>query len=365
MSEFMSDAPCKVEFASLEKGIKAVVLSNPFLAVTILPAKGADIYSLVHKATGIDVLWKSPQGLRALGEGRLSPDSVTAWLEMYEGGWQEILPNGGDPCVYKGVELSFHGETTLLPWHTEVIQSHGETASVEFSVRLFRSPFMVRRRMSVNAHTPAIYFHEEVINWGAEPMDFMWGHHPAYGAPFLSAATRLHTNARDVLVDETYDPPHSPYVPGSRSAWPLTPAKTGEQLDLRRLPGPQDRRDALLYLTDFDADEAWYALTNEPLSVGVGINFSPAIFRCLWLWQEVHANAGFAWYGKAYTVAVEPWSSYPGFGLGRVLETTRTHHSLRSGAQMSTDFTLALFDVPMEAGAVVAVERDGRVRFGS
>jgi hypothetical protein len=361
----MSEHACKVEFASLEKGIRAVVISNPFLAITVLPGKGADIYSLVHRATGIDVLWKSPQGLRMPNEGRFSPDSQTAWLEMYEGGWQEILPNGGDPCTYKGVDLSFHGESTTLPWHVDILKEHGDEAAVEFSVRLFRSPFILRRRMTVNAHTAAVFFHEDVINWAAEPMDFMWGHHPAYGAPFLSDQARLHTNARTVIVDGTYDPADNVYAAGAQTAWPYAAAKDGGQIDLRRIPSPKQRRNSLLYLTDF-GDQAWYALVNARLGVGVGLAFSPTVFRCLWLWQEVHGTHGFPWYAKAYTVAVEPWSSYPGFGLNRVLETTHTHHTLAAGASLSSDMTLALFDMPQAdpEPAVIGLSQDGHPTFG-
>src|SRR5258706_14800819 len=111
----MADPLCAVTLSKLKHGIQAVTLSNPFLEITVLPEKGADIYSLVHRAAGVDLLWKSPQGLRLPGQGRFSPDSSTAWLEMYEGGWQEILPNGGDACQYKSTELKFHGESHTLP----------------------------------------------------------------------------------------------------------------------------------------------------------------------------------------------------------------------------------------------------------
>ena len=100
---------CKIEFPTLTHGVRCVRMSNNLISIDVLPDKGADIYALVHKATGIDVMWKSPTGLRGPHEGRFSPDSQVAWLEQYEGGWQEIAPNGGDPGVYKGVELSFHG----------------------------------------------------------------------------------------------------------------------------------------------------------------------------------------------------------------------------------------------------------------
>jgi hypothetical protein len=360
---FVSLQPCSVRLHSLARDVAAVTLQNDHIAVTVLADKGADIYSLVHVPSGLDVLWKSPQPVRKPGQGRLAADSTTAWLELYAGGWQEILPNGGDPCVYKGVELSFHGESTLLPWDYTVLSDGGDTASVEFTVRLARSPFHIRRRMTIKAGSPSLFLHETVTNWAGVPMDFMWGHHPAYGAPFLSDATRLYTSARTTIVDDSYDPPTNPYQPGAHAAWPFATLRDGAQADLSRLPGPSQKRDALIYLADFGAD-AWYALVNPALRLGVGMAWTSTVFRHAWLWQEVHANPGFPWYGQAYTVAVEPWSSYPGFGLNKVIETTRTQLSLQADQTLDSELTVTLFDVDTGDKPVNRVTLAGEVSWG-
>src|SRR5260221_8696753 len=216
----MTESRCSIGRITLADGINAITLTTPQLVVTVLSNKGADIYSLVHRPTGIDVLWKSPIGLRAPGQGHLSTDSSTAWHEMYEGGWQEILPNGGDACQYRGVELNYHGESTTLPWQVEIIREDDSGLIVEFSVRLFRSPFHVRRRMILDATSSALCLEETVTNWGSETIEFMWGHHPAMGAPFLSGETRLDTSARTVLVASNYDPPLNKLVPNTRGTWP-------------------------------------------------------------------------------------------------------------------------------------------------
>ena len=111
----MPTPPCAVEVGKLANGIEAVTLISPSIRVTVLANKGADIYSLVHCKSGVDVLWKSPLGLRAPTHGWFTADSQAAWLEMYEGGWQEIFPNGGDACPHAtrvvrraGLALSLH-----------------------------------------------------------------------------------------------------------------------------------------------------------------------------------------------------------------------------------------------------------------
>lgn len=59
--------PVTTSFSELAPGVRAFTLTNNQLEVTVLPDKGADIYSLVHRGTGVDVLFKSPWGVRRHG----------------------------------------------------------------------------------------------------------------------------------------------------------------------------------------------------------------------------------------------------------------------------------------------------------
>ncbi|MBC8160802.1 MAG: aldose 1-epimerase [Roseiflexaceae bacterium] len=342
----MTTIPCAVDVTTLASGMQAVTISNALVRVTVLPEKGADIYALVHQPSGIDVLWKSPTGLRPLGHGRASPDSTVAWLEHYEGGWQECFPNGGDPCQYGGVELSFHGESTMLPWQFTVVEQ-GERAVVEFFVSLYRSPLRLRRRMILEATTATLQLHEQLTNTAAEPIDCMWGHHPAFGAPLVGSSARLATNARIALADATNDGPHQPLLLGARGQWPYLPTKTGGLLDLRCLPSNNEPRALLAYLFDFDG-APWYALSNADAGIGVGMTWPDSAFSCLWLWQELHASGGFPFYKRVDTMAVEPWSSYPGHGLTHVMETTQTHLRLGPGETHASTLVVTLFSIDID-----------------
>jgi hypothetical protein len=354
----MSNPNCTITEILLAPGVRAMRMANPFMSVDVLPDKGADICSIVHRASGVDVMWQSPLGLRALDAGWSSPDSQTAWLEHYEGGWQEILPHTGAPETYKGVELSFHGESTLLPWRVEIVKGAGDEIVADFSVRLFRSPFELRRRMVMNASSKCVRLIERVTNLAGEPMDFVWGHHPAYGAPFLSEHLRLFTNARAVYTDPGYDSAHCAVVPGVTTAWPHARGKDGSMVDISRFTAQTERNFFMAYLNDFDGPP-WYALVNAPLKVGVGVAWTPGAFRHLWFWQEMRASTGFPFYGRTYTMALEPHSSYP-HGLVNVMNTTKTHHTLAPGASLDGELTFAMFDVagPVE---VTGVGLDGAI----
>ena len=57
-----------------------VTLRSHELEIVLLPSKGADIYSIIDRASGIDVLFKTPWGWR---DPRLLPsaaDSQLDWL---------------------------------------------------------------------------------------------------------------------------------------------------------------------------------------------------------------------------------------------------------------------------------------------
>ena len=354
---------CNIQEIELIRGLRAVVLSNPHLSITVLPDKGADICSLVDRATGIDVMARFPHGLRAPGQGVLSANNLTAWMEMYEGGWQEILPNGGDPCAYKGAELTFHGESTTLPWQHRVVHHTDTELEVEFGVQLFRSPFRISRRMILNAAMPAVRLAERVTNLAGESMDFMWGHHPAYGAPFLSAETRLYTNAKTIVGDNAgRDGPSNVILPGSRSPWPMAATREGRAVDLSIIPGEDQKRAAMGYLMDF-AGEPWYTLINHQFKLGVGMAFTPSAWRYLWFWQEMRMRTGWPFYGRTYIMAVEPWSSWPGQGLANVIGTTQTHHTLEAGQSLDGELLVTLFRldpgfrverIELGAGAVIS-----------
>src|SRR5579871_3783269 len=145
--------------------MRAITLQNDLLSVTVLVDKGADIYRLEHTGTGIDVLWKTPWGVREPGSGIAPPpNSEVAWLEHYPGGWQVLFPNGGNACTYQGVELPFHGEASAIPWAITSLAATSEEAQLGLAARLHRSPFRIERTLSLRDGDPMLILEETVTN---------------------------------------------------------------------------------------------------------------------------------------------------------------------------------------------------------
>src|SRR3954471_18371227 len=110
-------------------GHAAVWIENEQLRLTILPEKGADIYEFFHKPSGVEFLMRTPPGLQPPG-----PQPQADFLENYEGAWQELFPNTGNSCEYKGKLLPVHGEVALLPWTYAVEEDDERGTAVRFTV---------------------------------------------------------------------------------------------------------------------------------------------------------------------------------------------------------------------------------------
>jgi galactose mutarotase-like enzyme len=350
----MQSGPCKVSEQVLRRGVRILKIENDRLAATILPDKGADIYQLIYKPRDLDVMWKSPWGLKEPGRGVTSAfDSSVVWLEAYAGGWQEIFPSGGGPCVYKGVELNFHGEASMAAWDYEIAETGHDAAEVELSTRLFRSPFRIERRMRVEAGKASLILREKITNEGGETMEYMWGHHPAYGAPFIDESCRIDIGTHSLRADDAYAGTANPLKVNERYAWPKA-ERDGQITDLSRVPGQAVPRDTLAYFENFEA--GWYGITNTNLGVGVGLVWPREIFPFAWFWQEMHASAGFPWYKSVYVMAIEPFTSIPGQGLVNVIDKTGTQRTLKPGESVQAELRAVFYE---SKTGIQRIEPDG------
>jgi hypothetical protein len=281
----------------------AVELANDHLKATLLPGKGCDVLELIDRSTGVDVLFKSPWGY-----GRRSlyaPSSFEAWIESYAGGWQVLLPNGGDAAVENGVEWGFHGEAAVVEWGIDELRPHAGV----FSTSLITAPLELAREVSLEGGVLRI--DERVTNVGGDSLEVMWGHHPAFGAPFLEPGCRIDTSARTFTADDRA--PGTGLAPGAQTGWPHAARDDGGSIDLSVIPGPDEHRAVLGYLSDFE--DGSYRIVNPRLGLMVEVRWPLDLFPIAWFWQELNESSGYPWYRRAYTTALEPNTTAPGQGI--------------------------------------------------
>ena len=324
---------CRVSDKYTYQGLRVVVMENQKLRISILADKGTDIFEFLYKPKDIDFMWRSP--LEIINPNSFSPTSATSdsfFLDCYEGGWQEVFPSGGSRSSYKGAEFGLHGEVFSLPWEGSIVEDGPEKVTVKFSVRTYRTPFYLEKRLTLLQDKPVLFIEETLVNEGHEEMEFMWGHHPAVGRPFLSEDCRLDIPAKKVIVDPLL-PSTTRLRPEDEFPWPIGPGKDGKEVDLSRIPPPSAKACDMVFLTDLE--EGWYAITNDKIKVGFGMRWDKQLFPYIWYWQDYHGLLGYPCYGRSYDIALEPFTSYPRVGLEEAIRQG-TSKKIAPGASIQT-----------------------------
>jgi len=295
----------------LYRGYRTLILENELLRTTILVDKGTDIIELLYKPKDVDFMWRSPVEIDAMNKNPVTRELETgSFLDVYEGGWQELLPSISSPTNYKGTNLGFHGEVMFLPWQYQVLEDSPEKVRVRFTVRLRRTPLFVEKTVTIKSGASHIEFEETVRNEGDEPFSIMWGHHPAYGKPFLDehCLIDLPTGATGLTYQTDFSG-NSPFTCNVEFAWPMAPDKQGKLVDVSRAM-PPDRKTAFnIYIKNLR--EGWYAITNPGLGLGVGMSWELRVFPYLLIWSVYRGFYNSPFFGRTYNIALEPYSAIP------------------------------------------------------
>lgn len=287
------------------RGLRTVTLENEQLRVSLLADKGTDIFEFLYKPLDVDFMWRSPWGVR--NPAVFIPTTATAvssFLDFYEGGWQDCMPTGGNPCEYLGFPFGAHGETPTIPWEYRILEDTPERVAVRFWVRTYRTPFLVEKEITLERDRAVLSFHERVRNEGRTTMHLMWGQHPAFGPPFVDESCRIDLPGGRVHCVGLS--PNSRFAEGIYP-WPLAAGKNGETIDLRQVAGVEANTADTLHIDGLS--EGWYALTNTQRGVGFGMAWPLEIFPALWFWQVYGGAYGPPWYGRTYNIALEPFST--------------------------------------------------------
>ncbi len=302
---------CRITDDLVYKGMRTLFLENDLLRVGVLIDKGTDLFQFLHKPTDTDFLWRAPQGL--LDPRRLVATKAAgsgAFLDGYHGGWQEILPGGG-PFDYQGAEIGLHGEVTHLAWDYDILADTAGEIEVEFRVNCLRTPLQLTKRLRLERGSAALFIDETLINLSPQPLEFMWGHHPAFGAPFLREGVRLFVPAGRATVHSPRFAASSIFEPGAQFAWPYapSPAAHGWNGDLSCVPGPDAGFADLLYLDQLSG--GWYAAIDPERRIGFGLSWPRDVLPYLWFWLVYGRAPGYPWWDRTYCIALEPWTSAP------------------------------------------------------
>jgi len=318
------------------------VMENEKLRVMVLAEKGADIYEILYKPLDIDCMWRSPLELDGTDRNPATKQFESgSFLGWYEGGWQELLPSITAPTDYKGMSLGFHGESLFLPWKYSVVEDSPDCVSIKFFVRMRRAPLFATRVMTLRSEASVIEFDECVRNEGDEPFDFMWGHHPALGKPFLDENCVI--DIPKGAVGQTYQADfsgNSPFAPNVEFEWPYAPDKNNNRIDLSRVMPPEKKTAFNIYIKN--VREGWYGVTNLKKKIGFGLKWDVQLFKYMLLWSVYRGFYNSPFYGRTYNIALELYSAIPD-SLDEVIPLGRSM-VLQPLHEMKTKFSCILYE---------------------
>ncbi len=336
------------------KGMRTIFLENELLRIGILLDKGADIFQFLYKPTDTDFLWRSPRGLFDPRKYRATSSTTeAAFLDYYHGGWQEIFPGGG-PTNYRGAELGLHGEVTHLGWDYIIKEDTPEEISIELSVECNRTPFKLERVMCLKRGKAALFFEEKLTNLSPNKQEFMWGHHPAFGAPFLRKGLKLYIPAEDVEVHNPAFAASGILEPGSCFKWPSIDLDD-RSIDFSKIQGPEAGFSELLYLKNLSS--GWYALLDQEKKIGLGLAWPIEVFPYVWFWLVYGKAPGYPWWDRVYCIALEPWTSIP--NNFSEAQKRRTPGLLEGGEELEVAFTAVVINGEEK---VKSVNLDGSIK---
>ena len=297
---------CSINDAGNINGMKTIFLENEFLKIGILAGRGSDIFQFIYKPVGIDIMLK-------LDKDIINPNQVFSQIrntksqfeDYYYGGWQEILPNSA-PINYRGAELGQHGEVSLIPWNYEILNASEEEVSVKLWARPLRFPILIEKILTLKKDSAKLFIDEKLTNESETSLHLMWGHHIAFGLPFLSKGATIETSATKFIAEEAM-PPNRLFKPGELQDWPHVKSINNEIIDAQTILKSRDNKFSdLAYLSQFN-ETAFYKIKTDVMSFS--IEWDKYVFKSLWYWQERFATQDAPWWGKTYAIALEPWSS--------------------------------------------------------
>lgn len=321
-------------------GVEMLSLENQKIKVVLALGKGADIVELVHKKTDTDFMWHSYNGLKNVNVLPTMSSSLGSFLDTYAGGWQELFPAFGHVANISGAEIGMHGEAAIYPWNCEILEDTPECVKVRLGLRTIRTPYALEKTVMLKEDDATLYMHQKVTNESTVGQDFMWGHHPAFGFPFLDGSVRLHLPGEPTVAYWHLDDYVAPFDKDATGKWPWLADKNGNMMDMSRAYEREDK----LYVEYgiYDLAEGSYELINHNKKLGARMKWDKEVFPYLWVWGEYCGSEGYPAFGREYVMAVEPWSSIPDYYEQAQEAGTLLH--LDAGESIETDVSMELFE---------------------
>lgn len=287
----MRNSGCRITDDLIYKGYRSLLLENDQLLIQLLLDKGGEPIRWLHKPTDTDLIWLTDAGLTP-------PHSVYAdYQSSYIGGWQEMFPEVSRTSEYAG-GLVHRGESAITPWDAVITKDDPEEIEVLLIHRLRSLPLRTEKRITLRAGSALVRIEETMLNCSpVASIDVNWGHHLAYGLPFLGRDARIEF-AEGARVCQP--------ATGEQWPWPYM-TKDGARTDLSALPPPGTPRELLYVLPKTAA----YRIASPSRGLAAEVRWNGDVWPYVWYWQNFRADKDAPFFGCEYNIGLEMFNIPP------------------------------------------------------
>jgi len=306
-----------VDTTLVHEGVPGLALQGDHLRLTLFPEAGAKILDLVHRPTGVNLLWQNPR----VRLHRTYPGA--AFDDVWCGGWDELFPTD-TACELGDNTFHDHGDLWHGPWDWSVEEDDGETATVALRRFAVALPCLMEKWVTLRRDSVEVSFRHRLTNLGTQPVPFAWNLHVAHA---IGPDSRIHLPVEGVVA--------VPAQPGRFAGTPM-PLRWPLHGDLDLAAVLPAEAGLTEWLHTVGPGEGWCAVTHPSRSVGLRIAFDPEVFRTTWLWG-VYGG----WRGH-YVLLTEPCTSPPGGLAQNVADGTAAW--IEPGAVIETAVTATVVE---------------------
>lgn len=281
---------CRITDDLVYRQYRSVLLENEKLQILLLLDRGGEPARWLHKPTDTDFIWQTRMGLQP--PHALYPDYQMSYL----GGWQEMMPEVSHTHTYRGTVVH-RGETAINPWQLHLIRDEPDEIHIRLTHRLRSLPLYVEKDMILRSGETKVRIEQTVRNEAPVHMETNWGHHLAYGAPFLDAGSRIYFSPGAVVMQP---------AEGKQWAWPHA-EQDGALVDLSRMPEAGTRRDLLAVRTV----DGTYRIDHPERGLGLTVSWDHRVWPYVWYWQNFAADGDAPFFSCEYNIGLEMFNVPP------------------------------------------------------
>jgi hypothetical protein len=132
-----------------------------------------------------------------------------------------------------------------------------------------------------------------------------------FSSPFIKPGHRIRMPRGVEVMPAVAAAPltHQHIAPGGPYAWPSVPTRAGGTTDLSAVPEARAPSTSA-FLTGFGR-RGWYEIADPRGSVAARVEWDARHMPYLWVWGEWGASTQYPFWGRFYTLALEPFSRHP------------------------------------------------------